>query len=156
MSMFSCFPRRTLSKPRRPLAKGDRFPVKVLERHPFTTQTFCPLGLVSEGTETSYLVIVAPSLNSAVAADGGKSLVERPPDLSKLRAFIAHGGQAVTYGPGTWHAPMVVLGETRIDFVVTQFVNGVPQDDCQEVGIGESVSVLVGRLKGHEVDKAKL
>ena len=149
MSMFSCFPRRRLGP-------GNRFAVRILERHPFTTQTFCPLGLASGGTQTCFFVIVAPSLNISVKSGEGGPRVDRPPDLTKLRAFVAHGGQAVTYLPGTWHAPMVVLGESRVDFVVTQFVNGVPQDDCQEVGIGEGVSVVVGERKGKEDDKAKL
>ena len=86
----------------------------------------------------------------------GSVVVERPPDLKNLKAFVAHGGQAVTYAPGTWHAPMVVLGERRVDFVVTQFVNGLPQDDCQEVRIGSGVGVLLGERKSNEEDKAKL
>jgi ureidoglycolate lyase len=89
------------------------------------------------------------------ARDGGL-IVERPPDLSKLRAFAGHGGQAVTYAPGTWHAPMVVLGEKRVDFVVTQFVNSVPQDDCQEVRVGDGVNVLVGEKMRRENGKSKL
>ena len=171
MSMFSCFPRRTLSRPPRPLAKGDRFAVKIIERHPFTTQTFCPLGLLAgeesatAAAKTYYIVIVAPSLETAYLVEeaegkekGGRSgVIERPPDLSKLKAFVAHGGQAVTYAPGTWHAPMVVIGENRVDFLVTQFVNGVPSDDCQEVRIAEGVNVLVGSrgMKGGW-EKAKL
>jgi ureidoglycolate lyase len=130
--------------------------VKVLERHPFTTQTFCPLGLASENKRTYFLVIVAPSLDISVKDEEGEPLVERPPDLNKLRAFVAHGGQAVTYAPGTWHGPMVVLGERRVDFVVTQFVNGVSHDDCQEVRIRDGVSVLVGEMTGGEGGKAKL
>jgi ureidoglycolate lyase len=149
MSMFSCFPRRRLSP-------GNRFAVKILERHPFTTQTFCPLGLTNGNRETYFLVIVAPSMDIPAKVQEGGSLVERPPDLKKLRAFVAHGGQAVTYGPGTWHAPMVVLGAKRVDFVVTQFVNGVSQDDCQEVRIGEGVSVLVDEKIGKGDGKAKL
>ncbi|KAI4861400.1 ureidoglycolate hydrolase [Hypoxylon rubiginosum] len=124
---------------------GGRFEVKILERHPFTTQTFVPLG--GAGSEARYLVIVAPSL----APDAG-SAVERQlpvplgdsalpgrgmPDLSKLRAFVASGSQAVTYGAGTWHAPMAALGTagTAIDFVVMQFANDVPVEDCQEVAL---------------------
>lgn len=149
MSLFSCFPRRKLSP-------GNRFAVKILERHPFTTQTFCPLGLASRSTRTYFLVIVAPSLDRPVQAREGGSALERPPDLSKLRAFVGHGGQAVTYAPGTWHAPMVVLGEMRVDFVVTQFVNGIPQDDCQEVRVEDGVNVLVGEKMGWDSGKAKL
>jgi ureidoglycolate lyase len=149
ISMFSCFPRKGLGR-------GNRFAVKILERHPFTTQTFCPLGLASGSTETYYLVIVAPSLETPIQTGEGGSRLERPPDLNKLRAFIAHGGQAVTYAPGTWHAPMVVLGKRRVDFVVTQFVNGVPQDDCQEVRIGEGVTVRLGTVRGRQEASAKL
>lgn len=31
---------------------------------------------------------------------------------------------------------MIVLGSRRVDFLVTQFANGVADDDCQEVLIG--------------------
>jgi ureidoglycolate lyase len=55
------------------------------------------------------------------------------PDLKNLRAFVATGNQAVTYGAGTWHAPMVVVGDRAIDFVVVQFANEVGIEDCQEI-----------------------
>lgn len=41
----------------------------------------------------------------------------------------------MTYGAGTWHAPMVVIGARPIDFVVVQFANGVGSEDCQEVDL---------------------
>lgn len=60
---------------------------------------------------------------------------------------MANGSQAVTYGAGTWHAPMVVVGEKPIGFVVVQFANGVGIEDCQEVdwenGPNETLSVAV-------------
>ena len=136
--MFACFPRvldidTAAGKP--------VFRVRVLERHPFTTQTFVPMGLSFDDLETRYLVIVAPTLPSE--EQNGR---QGPPDVRNLRAFVAHGRQAVTYGAGTWHAPMVVVGEKRVDFVVVQSVNGVSEDDCQEVeveqeGVGVSVAV---------------
>ncbi|PHH88127.1 hypothetical protein CDD83_7931 [Cordyceps sp. RAO-2017] len=57
------------------------------------------------------------------------------PDVRRLRAFVATAAQAVTYGAGTWHAPMVVLGRpgTSLDFVVSQFCSGVAAEDCQLV-----------------------
>lgn len=44
---------------------------------------------------------------------------------------------------------MVVIGDTRIDFVVVQFANGVGDEDCQEVRLegtreGEYLNVNVG------------
>ncbi|KAK4042659.1 ureidoglycolate hydrolase [Parachaetomium inaequale] len=132
------------------------FPITVLERHPFTTQTFIPL---TADPTAHYLVIVAPSL----PPNADKTLAEtlpvpaslppsadypRPlpgggmPDLRRLRAFVASAAQAVTYGAGTWHAPMVALGErgTAMDFVVVQFGNGVAVEDCQEVFLEEMKS----------------
>jgi ureidoglycolate lyase len=154
--------------------------IGILERHPFTTQTFIPMGLSQAERHTQYLVIVAPTLPaSALKKDKGrpppyptpkvtrrKSLKDifararpspysneatppsgvfsrlpqsaRPkgpglPDLKNLRAFVATGNQAVTYGAGTWHAPMVVVGDRAIDFVVVQFANEVGIEDCQEI-----------------------
>ncbi|XXH03928.1 hypothetical protein Hte_010336 [Hypoxylon texense] len=133
---------------------GGLFEVKILERHPFTTQTFVPLG--GAGRAARYLVVVAPSLapdaSSAVErglpvpssgdsdsdGDSDSALPGRGmPDLGRLRAFVATGAQAVTYGAGTWHAPMAALGPagSAVDFVVVQFANDVPVEDCQEVAL---------------------
>lgn len=196
VNMFVCKP-RALEQHQDGDSKGV-FPVKILERHPFTPQTFVPMGLDANDKQTAYLVIVAPTLPlSQRARDEGPvppypsapakqkpslrerllgsrpnpftndynptttppatsnlSTSQRPkgpglPDLSKLQAFIARGDQAVTYGPGTWHAPMVVLGQRPVEFVVLQFANGVGIEDCQEVDVvtpegGRGLSVMVG------------
>lgn len=136
MNMFVCAPRHLQA------ADGikELFQVDILERHPYTTQTFVPLGLSPKELERArYLVVVAPSLKPSRSDEDlpvpesydtpGRGL----PDLKDIQAFIATGAQAVTYGAGTWHAPMVVLGEKPIDFVVVQFANGVGIEDCQEV-----------------------
>lgn len=185
-NMFVCKPRGLVKR-----REKDVFEVKILERHPFTPQTFIPLGLSAEDKGTSYLVIVAPTLPLSREQSRekrtlrGRLLGARPnlfthdfaptttpvpstpadhrpkgpglPDLDNLRAFVARGDQAVTYGAGTWHAPMVVLGENEIDFVVVQFANGIANEDCQEVEIegqnaGEGIAVVVeeagiGRMK---------
>ena len=153
INMFVCRPRQ--------LQEGRLFKVGILERHPYTPQTFVPMGLGKEDRETAYLVVVAPTLPPEAWRDNnlqGTAVFERqasqgliqkgpgPPDLANLRAFIARGDQAVTYGPGTWHAPMVVLGENEIEFVVVQYANGIAEEDCQEVEIS------VDRGKGVEAD----
>ncbi|KAL8895322.1 MAG: hypothetical protein Q9207_008215 [Kuettlingeria erythrocarpa] len=153
MNMFSCFPRALRSTDTQP--RKDYFDVRILERHPYTTQTFIPLSPPSApprgGGETRYLIIVASSLptktHTPMFQEAG------PPDLSNIRAFWAHRGQAVTYGAGTWHAPMAVIGDERIDFVVVQFANRVAEEDCQEVELAMStkelgVSVDVGPANG--------
>ncbi|KAK5987277.1 Ureidoglycolate lyase [Cladobotryum mycophilum] len=109
--------------------------VRFLERHPFTTQTFTPI----RSSASAYLVIVAPSLppteeDEHLPVPSGDGLPGNGmPNLRGLRAFVASSGQAVTYGAGTWHAPMVTLGKagTSLDFVVSQFSSGVPEEDCQ-------------------------
>ncbi|KAI1778141.1 ureidoglycolate hydrolase [Hypoxylon cercidicola] len=143
-TMFVCGA-RTLSpssSSASPQDGGGLFEVEILERHPFTTQTFVPLA-----AKERYLVVVAPSLppdaGSAVEKQlpvpvgDGKLPGRGMPDLDGLRAFVATGSQAVTYGAGTWHAPMAALGPagTAIDFVVVQFANDVPVEDCQEVAL---------------------
>lgn len=169
MNMFVCAPRK--------LRDGDggadeqelgRFEVEILERHPFTSQTFIPLGLAKadiKGEKTRYLVIVAPSLapseqdKSLPVPVGTKGLPGRGlPDLTKIKAFIATGDQAVTYGAGTWHAPMVVVGDKPISFVVTQFANAVAIEDCQEVvwkrdQSGKTVEVIVPKLEPETTSK---
>jgi ureidoglycolate lyase len=130
-------------------SENDVFAVKILERHPFTTQTFVPL---SSHPGTLFLVVVAPTLPSSSPVDenlpipqeagtaGGNGSVLRGsglPNLQHLQAFIATSDQAVSYGAGTWHAPMITLGPrgSAISFVVFQSANGVPVEDCQEVTI---------------------
>lgn len=73
----------------------------------------------------SYLVIVA-------ATD--EASPNKLPDPSQIQAFVCKGNQSVTYGMGTWHAPMVVIDENvpHIDFAVLIHENGVPDEDCQE------------------------
>ncbi|OWP04021.1 ureidoglycolate hydrolase [Marssonina coronariae] len=155
INMFVCAP-RTLLVSRNPNSEGN-FPVELLERHPFTTQTFIPLGLsAAEAHQARYLVIVAPSLPAG--APDQQRAVPSPelahdslpgrglPDLQGIKAFLATGAQAVTYGAGTWHAPMVVVGRRPIDFVVVQFANNVPTEDCQETELGREdgqISVAV-------------
>lgn len=183
MNMFVSSPRKL----RQTTISENIFEVKILERHPYTPQTFIPLGLPSN-SKTKYLIIVAPTLpspksshtpnlstftNSSPALAKTQNKIQQTsssdntptlstftnssptltkiqqksiqptpdswprgpglPDLSRITAFIADGSQAITYGAGTWHAPMVVLGDQAVDFVVVQWANGVSEEDCQEV-----------------------
>ncbi|TVY25870.1 Ureidoglycolate lyase [Lachnellula hyalina] len=145
MNMFVCAPRVLLPSDT-PQVEG-LFPVNILERHPYTTQTFIPLGLSrAEAKQSRYLVIVAPSFPPSpkdecfpvpsITTNGDPLPGRGLPDLMRIKAFIANGSQAVTYGAGTWHAPMVAIGKYPIAFVVVQFANGVGIEDCQEVEIG--------------------
>ena len=188
MTMFVCTPRRLRVATPHPSgprmtgsSMGGLFDVEVLERHPFTTQIFIPMGLSCLDTGTRYLVIVAPTLpDSAAVTTTGQTLglPDMPsrtslplgrqqeehqsgmPDLHRIRAFLAHGSQAVTYKAGTWHAPMAVIGETKVTFVVHQFANGVSEEDCQEVELQPNkeigVVVSVPNLENHRVGISKI
>ena len=68
----------------------------VMERHPYSSQTFLPLKA------SRYLVVVAPD-----NADGG-------PDLARVRAFVGKADQGITYRCGIWHHGMTVLDETAV------------------------------------------
>lgn len=134
VSMFVCHPRslRDLSH------NQSAFDIQILERHPYTTQSFVPMGLSKVDSDTFYLVIVAPSLPASPGDPESRGAMPRSlgkPDLEHLHAFIANGAQAVTYGAAVWHAPMVAIGTKPIDFVVYQFANGEAAEDCQEVVI---------------------
>lgn len=101
---------------------GNKYRCVVLERHPYTSQTFVPMGVRSDN---AYVVICAPDV-------GGK------PDWTRVEMFVASGDVAVMYHPGTWHAPMVVVEDT-IDFMVICSQNDVPADVCEEVFHDEGV-----------------
>ncbi|KAI0473162.1 ureidoglycolate hydrolase [Xylariaceae sp. FL0804] len=153
---------------------GSGIQIRVLERHPFTTQTFVPLASSGQSGDDDddddterYLVVVAPSLPPSTSTTSNSNGNGRGgaggaggglPDVQRARAFVASGAQAVTYGAGTWHAPMVALGprlgrrkeakanKKTVDFVVFQFANDVPADDCEEVALeGAALTVVRGR-----------
>jgi len=87
LAVFRCSPQ-----------KVEAFEVKLLEKHPHSTQVFIPMAT------SRYLVIVAEA-----AAD------RDAPDLSTVRAFIVSGSKGVAYLPGCWHHPIIALDE-RLDF----------------------------------------
>lgn len=154
LTMFCCFPRKLRSITAINQPEKEAFDVRILERHPYTHQTFIPTDLSSHSKvgngeeEPVFLVVVAPTLKGETATaknQAGEIITIRdPPDLRNAKAFIGRGGQSVTYDAGTWHAPMVVLGPRRVDFVVVQHVNGVDDEDCQEAAFGEGINVDLG------------
>ncbi|KAI9703984.1 MAG: Ureidoglycolate lyase [Bogoriella megaspora] len=217
ITLFVCKP-RILRPVQTASSTAQAFNVDTLERHPFTSQTFIPLGVPPSSSPSStskasqYLVIVAPSLPSTIRSKAREALAPYPnekpkstrarsirdmfrsarpepftnsasgpdglsmnaelhavhrqpvssgmPDLTKLKAFIARGDQAVTYAAGVWHAPMAVLGIDEVPFVVVQNVSGVAEEDCQEVelsaDVGRGIVVVVEDEKDDQVLKAKL
>ena len=144
-TLFVCSPRQLSSSAGKAKQVRGLLDLTIMERHPYTTQTFTPMGLDPEDTSTAYLVVVTTTISSSKSEAG-------TPDTAHIRAFLARGSQAVTYGAGTWHAPMIVVGIRDISFVVTQYMNGVADDDCQEIefdaGGQNGLSIVVPEI-GH-------
>lgn len=68
--------------------------VGFLERHPYTSQSFIPMGGVNSA---AYAVIVA---------DDGP---EGRPDLTTIKAYLVPGNVGVCYSANAWHAPMATI-----------------------------------------------
>lgn len=84
------------------------FAVRMLERHPKSSQTFMPLS------GHPFLVVVAPP---------------GPLDPDKIQAFLAQAGQGVNFAPGTWHHALLAL-QAVSDFLVID--RDDPDDNCEE------------------------
>lgn len=135
----------------------DRTNIAVMERHPYTTQTFIPLARSAD--QPQYLVVIADDLDGR-------------PNVRTIRAYICHGAQAgkyltsllavvdlhmlVTYAVNQWHSPMIALSEP-IKFLVTNGENG-SADDCEEHYFPESEQpvVLVDLMQKKIASQAKL
>ncbi|KAK9446647.1 ureidoglycolate hydrolase [Limtongia smithiae] len=100
----------------------------MLERHPYTTQTFFPMGVAA--AEAAYLVIVAEN----DVANGNL------PDLGTLRAFVARGSQSVTYGAAVWHGSTAALRD-HLDMTMFMYNNGVKADEVEVVQIAPGVRI---------------
>lgn len=101
--------------------KSLPFDVKLLERHPCSTQVFVPMVV------SRYLVCVAPN-----RADG-------TPDLERLVAFVCAPGQGIAYAPGVWHHPMLAL-DAPGEFAMLVWEDGSPVD-CELHHLTEPVRI---------------
>ena len=102
----------------RGVATALPFEVRMLERHPLGSQAFVPMA------RAAFLVVVAAP-GDAVSPD-------------QVRAFLAAPGQGVNYAKGTWHHPLLALGQTT-DFVVVD--RGGPGHNVEEVHFDEALVI---------------
>ncbi|KAF9175351.1 Allantoicase [Mortierella sp. AD011] len=91
--------------------------VKLLERHPYSSQMFVPMGGDGNG---GFVIVVAKD-----------RLSDGKPDLSTLKAFTVKNSQGVNYKPNVWHHPMIVT-ERPVTFLTITHESGVRKDDCEE------------------------
>ncbi|HEX2791519.1 MAG TPA: ureidoglycolate lyase [Steroidobacteraceae bacterium] len=101
------------------VARRLPFHVKVLERHPLSSQAFMPLdGL-------PFLVVVAE--------DGATPLSGR------IRAYRSSGTQGVNYRRNTWHHALLALERTSHFLVVDR---GGAAENCEEMQVDDAVVVV--------------
>jgi len=94
--------------------------VRMMERHPLSSQAFVPLAA------TPFLILVAPpGANVAPAA---------------LRLFKSDGRQGVNYHRGVWHHPLLAL-ERDAEFLVVD--RGGPGTNCDVWEIDEADEVTL-------------
>ncbi|MFT2090877.1 ureidoglycolate lyase [Paraglaciecola sp. 2405UD69-4] len=91
--------------------------IKMMERHPLSSQAFVPMGTAP------YLVVVAPK---------GEL------DTSKIEVFLARADQGVNYHKGTWHHYCLALTQVS-DFLVVD--RGGEGDNCDVVTLDGSIVV---------------
>lgn len=101
----------------RSVAKALPFEVRLLERHPCSTQMFVALAC------RRFLVVVCPE-----DARG-------EPDLDGLRAFVCGPGQGVNYRAGLWHHPIIAL-DAPADLLMLAWEDGSARD-CEERPLAE-------------------
>lgn len=92
--------------------------IRLLERHPLSTQTFIPL-------EPARFLIV-------VSAPG------HMPTDSSISAFVSNGHQGVNYHRGCWHHPLIAL-ESVTEFLVLDREG--PEENCDEWFPGNPLTV---------------
>ncbi|KAF9283226.1 Allantoicase [Mortierella alpina] len=107
IAIFSCY---------KPVETRD-IGVRLLERHPYSSQMFVPMGGDGNG---GFVVVVAKDRTS----DG-------MPDMSTLKAFTVKNSQGINYKPNVWHHPMIVT-DRPVTFLTITHESGVGKDDCEE------------------------
>lgn len=102
---------------------GLPLPIRMLERHPFGSQSFIPIG---ETADTGFFVVVAEG--------------EGEPDPTTLRAFEVLPGQGVNFGAGVWHHPNIVKSGVQKFLVVDR---AEPSTNLEEFFFPESWEDIV-------------
>ena len=108
-------------------SKCSSFPVriKMMERHPLSSQAFMPLSSIP------FLIIVAQESNSISAED--------------LRVFISNGRQGVNYRRGVWHHPLIAL-KKESDFLIVD--RGGKGKNCEEFWFENEYKIVVKSSNG--------
>ena len=103
-------------------SKCSNYPIriKMMERHPLSSQAFIPLSPIP------FLIVVAAESKS-ISADN-------------LRVFLTNGQQGVNYKRGTWHHPLIAL-QKESDFLVVD--RGGKGKNCEEFWFDDESKIVV-------------
>ena len=101
------------------------FRVRLLERHPYSSQMFVPMNC-----QKRWLVVVALSKKESDGVDVCQE-GNAGPDLSTMRAFMARDDQGLNFAAGVWHHPLIAL-ESATDFACVVHEDGT-KDDCHVI-----------------------
>ena len=96
--------------------------IETVERHPLGTQAFIPLS------RQCFVVVVAPP---------GSEF-----EPGELRAFHTNGRQGINYWRGTWHMPLIALGENE-SFLVIDRSGHQSNTDIREIPIPVILNALL-------------
>ena len=91
--------------------------IKMMERHPLSSQAFIPMG------QQPFLVVVAPK---------GEF------DITKIEVFLASSNQGINYHKGTWHHYCLALNAVS-DFIVVD--RGGAGDNCDVIILDGSLVI---------------
>ena len=91
--------------------------IKMMERHPLSSQAFIPMG------PQPFLVVVAPK---------GEM------DITNIEVFLASSHQGVNYHKGTWHHFCLALHQVS-DFIVVD--RGGAGDNCDVINLDGSLVI---------------
>jgi ureidoglycolate lyase len=92
--------------------------IKMMERHPLSSQAFIPMG------QQPFLVVVAPK---------GEL------DISKIEVFLASSNQGVNYHKGTWHHYCLALHQIS-DFIVVD--RGGVGNNCDTIKLDGALFIV--------------
>ncbi|WVR06223.1 allantoicase [Kwoniella sp. DSM 27419] len=113
------------------LERGKTFDVRLMERHPYTSQAFLPMGK-AEWTGKSEEVLAPGGEFLVIVAQNG---ADDKPDPATIRSFIMPANTGLSYAPGVWHHPVLILDSTLdlacIETQISTGVHDVDERDCE-------------------------
>ncbi|WWC62399.1 allantoicase [Kwoniella dejecticola CBS 10117] len=111
------------------LERGKTFDVRFMERHQYTSQTFLPMGK-AEWSGKSEEALPAGGEFLVIVAENGP---DDKPDPATIKSFILPPDMGLTYAPGVWHHPVLILDATvDLACIETQISTGVHDSDIRD------------------------